>query len=102
MEEPIADRVGQGRLADVVVPLPGWELAGDDGGAGAIPILEDLEEIAPLLILHGGEAPVIEDEDVHAGELAEEPAVGTVGAGELEIVEEPGGAAVVRTIAAAA
>jgi hypothetical protein len=55
----------------MIMPLAGWELAGDDGGPGAIAVFEDLEEIAALLILHGGEAPVIEDEDVHAGEFAE-------------------------------
>ena len=95
MEEAVADGVGQGRLAEVVVPLGRRELAGDDGRAGAVAVLEDLEQVAPLLILDGGEAPVVDDEDVDAGELGEQADVGAVGAGEGELVEEAGGAAVV-------
>jgi hypothetical protein len=102
VEQPIADGVGQRRLPEVVMPLAGWQLARDDGRAAAVAVLENLKEIAPLLILHGCEAPVIEDEDVHAGELAEQPAVAAVGASEREIVEEPGSPAVVRAVAATA
>src|SRR2546426_11137660 len=84
------------------MPLPGRQLARHDGGARAVAILEDFQQIAALLILHGGEAPVVEDEDVHAGELAQEPAVGAVRPGELEVVEEAGGPAGGRAGAAAA
>jgi hypothetical protein len=55
-------------------------LARDDGGAGVIAILEDLEEIAALRVLHRGEAPVVDQEDVEPGELAEQADVGAVGA----------------------
>ena len=33
--------------------------------------------VAALLVLRRGQAPVIEEEDVHPGELAEEPAAAT-------------------------
>ena len=95
VEQPIADGVGQRRLPEVVMPLAGWELARDDRRAATVAVFENLEEIAPLLVLHGGQAPVVEHEDVHAGELAQQLAVATIGAGELEVVEEPGGPAVV-------
>src|SRR6266545_4982361 len=78
-EEPIADGVGQRGLPDVVVPLGRGELAGDDRGAAAIAVLENLEQVAALLVLRGGQAPVVDEEDVHARELAEESAVGAVG-----------------------
>ena len=61
MEQTIADGIGQGGVGQVVVPLGGRELARDDGRAGAVAILEDLEEIATLRVLHGGEAPVVDD-----------------------------------------
>jgi hypothetical protein len=78
-------QIASARVApDVVVPLGGRQLARDDGRAAAVAVLEDLEEIASFLILHGSQAPVIEDEHVHAGELAEEAAVGAIGAREAE------------------
>jgi len=102
VKEAVADGVGQSGVGEVVMPL-GWrELAGDDGRAGAIAILEDLEEVAALLILDRGEAPVVDHEDVDAGELAEEADVGAIGAGQGELVEEARGAAVAGAIALAA
>ena len=84
------------------MPLGGRELAGDDGRAGAVAVLEDLEEVAALRVLDRGEAPVVDDQDVEAGELAEQADVGAVGAGQGELVKEAGGAAVDGAIALAA
>ena len=61
MQEAVADGVGDGRLAEVVVPLGGRELARDDGRAGAVAVLQDFQEVAALLVLDRGEAPVIDD-----------------------------------------
>ena len=94
--------VGQRGLPDVVVPLGRWKLAGDDRGAAAIPVLEDLEQVAALLVLRRGQAPVVEQEDVHPRELAEEPAIGPVSARQAEVIEQAGGPAVVGAVAAAA
>jgi len=88
VQEPVADRVGQGRVAEVVVPLGGWQLTGDDRRAGAVAILQDLEEVTALLILDRREPPVIDDEDVEAGQLGEQADVGAVGPGQGEFVEE--------------
>ena len=84
------------------MPLRGWELAGEDGGARAVAVLEDLEEVTTFLILHRGEPPVVDQEDVEAGKLGEQADVGAVGAGEGELVVEAGGAAVAGTEAPAA
>ena len=37
-----------GRIADDLVPVFDGQLAGDDGRAAAVPIVDDLQEIAPL------------------------------------------------------
>ncbi len=88
MEDAVADGVGDGGVAEVVVPLGGRELAGDDRGAVAVAILEDLEQVAPLLVLWDGEAPVVEDEDVEAGESGEQSAVCARRVGQDEFLEE--------------
>jgi hypothetical protein len=53
VDDASEDRVGDGRIADQVVPAVDRDLAGDDGGAAAVALLddleEDLEEVATLL-----------------------------------------------------
>jgi hypothetical protein len=92
VQESVTDRIGERRLADVIVVLGRGQLAGDDGRPGAIAILEDLEQIAPLLVLERGEGEVIEEQHVGARELGEEADVAAIGAGEGQLVEEAGGA----------
>jgi hypothetical protein len=48
VDEAVKYRVGDGRVGDVVVPGLDRELAGDDGGAGAESVLEDLEHKSDL------------------------------------------------------
>ena len=102
VEEPVADGVGERGLADEVVPLGRRMLARDDRGAAAIAILEDLEEVATLLILGRGQAPVLEVEDIETRELAQEPAVRAVGVGQAQVLEQARDAAVVGAVAVAA
>ena len=45
MEQAIADRVGDGGVAEVVVPLRNGDLAGEDRGSVAVAVLDDLEQI---------------------------------------------------------
>jgi hypothetical protein len=45
MDQAVEDGVGVGGVADQGVPLIDRELAGDDGGAAAVAILEDLQEV---------------------------------------------------------
>src|SRR5258708_34459063 len=45
MDQAVEDGVGVGGVADQRVPLIDGELAGDDGGAMAVAVLEDLQEV---------------------------------------------------------
>src|SRR3954462_7105238 len=49
----IEDGLGHGGVAEIVVPFRCRELARHDRRAGAVPVLHPLEQIPPLLILHG-------------------------------------------------
>jgi hypothetical protein len=44
VEQPVEGGVSQGGLAQGIVPAGDGELAGDDGGAALIAILDDLEK----------------------------------------------------------
>lgn len=48
MNEPVEDSVGQGRVANDLVPVLHRELAGDDCGTTAVTIFEDLQKVSPL------------------------------------------------------
>ena len=55
----------------------------DDGRAQLGAVLEDLEEVAAVLLVDGHETPVVEDRDVEACEPGEQPGVGAIGAGTI-------------------
>ncbi len=56
-QEPVADRVCHGRLAQALVPQGDRELARDDRAPDARPVLDDLEQVGGLSVderLQGG------------------------------------------------
>src|SRR5436190_23436455 len=62
VHEPIEDGVGDGGIADDLVPVLDRKLAGDDGRAAPVPVLHDLQEVAALFGEHRAESQVVEDE----------------------------------------
>jgi len=48
VDEPVQDGVGQGRVADDVVPAINRHLAGDDQRPGIVAIFDDLQQVALL------------------------------------------------------
>ena len=99
VDEAIEDGVGDRRVAQIRVPLIAGELARDDRRAGGVAILHHLEEILALDVGHGGEAPVIEDQDVDARQPREHGGVGAIGARERELLKEARQAPVDRPVA---
>src|SRR3989344_2891403 len=68
VDEAVEDGVGQGRIADHLVPLLDGDLAGDEGGSAAVAILEDFQEIDALGLGGHRQAPVVGDEQIDAGQ----------------------------------
>src|SRR6516164_939715 len=68
VNETVEDGVGIGWVADHGVPFVDRDLAGEDGRAAAVAILEGLK------------APIIEDQQLDAGEAAQDPSVAAVAA----------------------
>ena len=89
MDEAIEDGVGEGRLADDLVPASDRELAGDQRRAAAVAVLDDLHQIAPLVAVRrsGPQSSRISRSDL--AEAAEQPREAAVAVGELEIGEQP-------------
>ena len=58
VDDAVEDGIGQGWIADQVVPAIDRNLAGDQRRAAAVAVLDNLEEIPALLRTERFEAPV--------------------------------------------
>ena len=91
VDEPVEDGVGEGGGAGQLMPLGQGELAGDEGGARGLSVLE---EVASVVGVELGEPEAVEDEEAGVGEGCEVLGVAAVAAGDGEVVQEPGDAQV--------
>ena len=87
VHDAIQDRVGERGLADQVVPAIHGNLTGDQGGAAAVALLDDLEQIATLLGPERLQAPVVEDEQLDPAERPHQPRVAAIAACQSEVGE---------------
>ena len=89
MDEPVENGVGDGRIADDLVPAIDRHLAGDDRRPALVAVLDDLEEVAPLIVGERFGSPIVEDEQVDPFKRLQQPRISTVTAGEAKGREEP-------------
>ena len=94
VDEAVEDGVGIGRIADHLVPFVDRDLAGQDGRAAAVAFFEDFVEIAAGAGIERIEAPIIENEELGAGEGSHDAGMAAVAAGQREIGEQLGDALV--------
>ena len=89
VDEPVEDGVGEGGVAEQVVPLLDGKLAGDQGGTGGVSVLEELEEVSAMVGVERGESEVVEDDEVDFGERGQQLGIGAVAAGDGDVVQQP-------------
>ncbi len=92
MSEAIEGGAGQQVVAKDLGPLLEGAIAGDDQGAGLVPVGNDVVQILSGLRGQGLQAKVIKNEQVHGQEFGQEAAVSTAGPGGVQIGEETLGA----------
>lgn len=68
VDKPVEDGVGDRGITDHVVPMFDGHLTGYNRGPFLIAVLNDLQEVAPLLVAEFLRASVIKDEQVSSGE----------------------------------
>ena len=49
VNDPVEDGVSERRLADQIVPAIDRDLAGDQGGAAAVAVFDDFQQVVALL-----------------------------------------------------
>jgi hypothetical protein len=98
VHDAIEDRVGHGRIAQVVMPAISRELTGNDRGPRAIAVVQDLQEVLALGIFEPDEAPIIEDQHIDPGETRQHRRVGSVPMREREFGKQARNAPVDRAM----
>jgi hypothetical protein len=68
MQDSVADGIGQGGVGEVVVPLGRGELARHEGRACPVAVFEDFQQVPPFKLCRRGQAPVVDEEDIRAGD----------------------------------
>lgn len=86
------DGVGLSGVADSFVPVLDRQLAGDGGGGAAMAVFEDFREVAALRGGEDGQAPIVDDQHIHAGDGLEDAVVAAVATGKCKCLEHVRGA----------
>ena len=82
VDDPVEDGVGDGGVGDQIMPFRHGDLGGDDGGFAPIAFLDDFEQMEALLVGETVGSEVVENEQLDAGELVDEPRKAAVEAGD--------------------
>ena len=78
MNETIEDGIGQGWVADGLVPVLDWQLACDDRGGAAMAVFEDFQQVTTFRGCEDGEAPIVDDQHIHAGDGFEDASMAAI------------------------
>ncbi len=70
VDEAALDRVGEGLIADPLVPVFSWQLTRHGGGSRAVAVFEDLEQVVALRVSRMTETEVVDDQELGASSLA--------------------------------
>ncbi len=87
VDDPVEDGVGDGGFSDHLMPSRDRKLGGDDCGSALVALFEEFEQIKALLIGEGMGAPVVEHQELDAGEFVDETGESTIEPGHAHILE---------------
>jgi hypothetical protein len=90
VNETVQDGVGIGRIADYFVPSVYWKLGGNHRRAASVAFLEDFQKIVTGGGVERLQAPVIENEQIGAAQVAQKTRMASVATPQGEGLEEPG------------
>lgn len=89
MDEPVEDGVGQGGIAQGLMPVRDRQLAGDDGGAGLVAFVQEFQQVAAAGIIEQGQPPVVEHQHLDLGQGRHQRDEAPVGVGDGEFLQQP-------------
>ena len=99
LHESIQHGIGHSLVTYRLVPLLNRQLAGNNGGPLAGPVVNDLQQVGPGLTVQGGHAPVVEQQDVRIFEHVQPARKGAVGVANAQLLTQARNPQVQRTVA---
>ena len=99
MHDTIEDRVGEGRIAQMLMPAIARKLTRDDRGPSAIAVVEDLQQVLALGVFEPDQSPIIEDQHIDARKARQHGRVRPVPLREREFGKEARNAPVDHALA---
>jgi len=87
VDQTVENRICESGVWDSRMPIAHRNLCGDQGGGAAIAVVQDFEQVLGLRTRKGIPEPVIEDQEVDAGEGAKHLGIRAIGLSEFEGLE---------------
>ena len=87
VNDAVQDTVGNGGVADLIVPVSQRQLAGQDGGACGVTVIVDFQEVASFDVGEWSHGPIVDNQHVDAGDPVQEFGEAAVDAGHGEIAQ---------------
>ncbi len=88
VHDAIEDSVGQRGIVEVGVPMFDRQLTGNQGGFAGGAIVEQFEQIIAFGLTDRCETPIVEDQEIGAGELLQAATEATVAVGDAQFFEQ--------------
>ena len=73
VDQTIEHSVCDGRIANDLIPAVNGHLTGDEGGTAFVTVLDNFEEIATLAVVKLLRSPIVDDQEINAGEGFQHP-----------------------------
>ena len=89
VHQAVQNRVGVGRIANLVVPAIQRDLRGDDGRGATVAVVDDLHQVAPLIGGQLDHGPVVQDQQTRAGQGLEGARLTAMQPRHRQLVEQP-------------
>src|SRR5208282_4187325 len=94
VHDAVEDGVGQGWIVEIGVPMFNGQLTGDQGGFAGRAIVEQFEQVGAFGLDDWCEAPIVEDQEIGAGELLQAAAEAAIAVGNAQFFEQAAEASV--------
>gem|GEM_PF-1514138 len=90
VDQAVEDRVGEGWIAQRLMPVFHRELAGDKRRPTIVAIFEQLQQVSPVFITERGQPPIIQNKQLGFGERRHQLRIAPVAFGQEQVLEQPG------------
>src|ERR1035441_3254785 len=101
VNQTVQDAIGDGGIADLLVPARDRQLGSKDGGTSLIAIFADLPDFAALVFIQWRHGPVINDQNIDAAQSSQEVTQASIGPCQGQFTQQGGSSQIESRVAVA-